>query len=120
MAGVKGMRSGRKTLFGMKGFDQARTCKRCGARFRRKRFASGRLESTTAFRKRRYCSTGCANVALAERWHSEAIERQRKQALADQKAFARGHEPINIRWNPHRRVCKCCGLTIPFEIPPRA
>jgi hypothetical protein len=117
MVAIKGMRSGKKTLFGMKGFDQGRTCKRCGDRFRRKRFECGRLESTTSFRKRRYCSTTCAEIALAERWQAQAIERQRKQAAADCKAIERGIEPFDIRWNQHRRVCPCCELTIPLPIP---
>jgi hypothetical protein len=40
-----------------------KTCEHCGVKFRRPRFANGVLESMNRYKKRRYCSLRCANLA---------------------------------------------------------
>ncbi len=62
------MRSGRKTKHGEPGHDRPRKCELCHKVYRRKRFKSGRLESTTAYRKRRFCSTACSDEALSKQF----------------------------------------------------
>ena len=39
----------------------SKRCQTCGVTITRKRFSSGRLESVSAFSKRRFCSLSCAN-----------------------------------------------------------
>ena len=101
----------RRTLRGAPGHDKPKICRRCGAVFYRKRYRSG-LESSVAFRKRRYCSRVCAFAGLTARFESIRLRDARRQMKAIEHGTA--WTPFVTRWKQPATDRHCLSCDAPL------